>query len=948
MQKLYLCLLIFLISISSGAYAQISVNMISPAAPYIVDTTVNLELSVTSTYSVASVKGTVSGRQTTLTYTSPRYYGRINIADLPFDTLLLTVTVTDVLGNIKDTSINIIHDSPPAVAIDSLLYFGVARPNLHLKASVSDNDSITSITLNSYYFHYPLRGNTIDTVLNLLGGQVIDGSEVLLWLTVTDNRNQTTTREFTVYVESSPYLEPVFTSPYRGKIVDYKYNKVLINDVDSLQHRIIDIQTKAMSEIPVHKPLLDQEAFLTPYGAFFATETPSSFYPENVFEFHNGAIRFQEIREDFAPGGKLTVAGNYAILYTHSPVYPFLDSIAIRDLSTGLNRNVVYYDFSFSALLADNGMAFLFSSGSYSYYAPQNILNSTAYQFSSPLFHTDGNRLLFGATNPANPGGNYEWGRLYLDDSTQTPLVLITNYLSTRKKTNPKVNNGYVAYVRGDSLLIDTHVYLRDTAGNEQQKTFWAKSNFVTEKIKALDSTGNFIFAEASYGPTLTPERGYYYAGPNGAAIKLTDYVVYNQKLGSDNVGEGNDVFIENGQFFIAIGNTLFRVNPNAQSTLNSFPVAMKQDSVYKFTTEKFSSNYIGTGALANVKIIAGPSHGVLTISGHTIGADSVIAADRLSLLRYTPAVGYIGADTVVWNASSDGSTYAANNALITFNITEADALPVPLITGVSTQYCGNAPMVTAKILNPPASGVTITATMDSRALRVLVDSSVRFKPDTLAGGTHQLKVSFSNALDTTSTIINFTVLPVTVPDLTLTANRTTVNTAADTVIITAQVPVGYKNALYTFAWDRNFTNLLQWESVNNIVTIAPDAFAVGNNTVYAKVSTGNTCSSAITATDSIVITRSIVTAVPDVDVPGKMIIAYPNPFNGPVTIKGFQVTKQYTLSLYDMQGKLILKKRVYQQDKTEINVQGRGNYILQINDDTKKRLLGSLQIIRI
>jgi hypothetical protein len=957
MNKFYTCLLLLLTSIGLNSYAQISINVVSPAAPYIVDTAVNVEVAVTSNYSVASVKGTVSGRQTTLTYTSPRYYGSINVADLPVDTLLLTITVTDVLGNVKDTSLNVIHDSPPALVTDSTLPYAVATPTLHIKASATDNDQITSMILRvnvEDFLHsskFVFNGNSIDTTINLLGGSIIDGTETSVVITATDSRNQQTTKQFRVYVESSPYLERVYTSPYRGKIIDYKYNKVLISDEDSLQHRIVDVQTKAMSAIPVHKPLLDQEAFLTPYGAFFATAQPDYPEPGNVFEFYNGAIRFQEIREDDGDlNRKLVVGGNYAVLNRHFPGGrdPDTDSIVIRDLSTGINRNVLYYYYHYSALLADNGMALLHSGGAYSYNAPQNQLNSTAYQFSSSLYDTDGNYVLYGASNPANPGGNYEWGRLYLEDSTLASPVLLTNYMSTTKKNNPKVNNGYVAYVKADSLSTDSHVFLRDPAGNEQQKTFWGTRNLLVEKIKVLDSTGNFIFAEAIINPTLTPERGYYLAGPNRAATKLTDYYFINYAQGSDNVGERNDVFVENGQFFIAIGNTLFRVNPNAEASLISFPVAMKQDSVYKFTTENFSTNYTGTAPLANVKIISGPSHGVLSISGHPVGADTVIVAGRLTLLRYTPAPGYTGADTVVWNASSDGSTYAANNALITFSISGTDSLPVPRVSGVSTQYCGNAAMVTAKILNPPASGVTITATMDGRALRVLTDSSVRFKPDTLAGGMHQLKVSYSNAVDTTSTTISFTVLPVTIPDLALTANITTVNTPSDTVIITAQVPVGYKNALYTFAWDPNFTNLIQWESVNNMVTIAPDAFAVGNNKVYGKVRTGNACSSSITATDSIVIVRSIVTAVPDTDVPGKMISAYPNPFNGPVTIKGFQVSKQYTLSLYDMQGKLILKKRVYQQSKAEINVQGRGNYILQINDDTKKRLLGSLQIIRI
>jgi hypothetical protein len=556
---------------------------------------------------------------------------------------------------------------------------------------------------------------------------------------------------------------------------------------------------------------------------------------------------------------------------------------------------------------------------------------------------TDGRELLYTSVEIDEYGNVTTSDSLFKTTNNLTSGSVISKLLFDPESTHPMLNNGYAAYVRyDDSVKIDKHLYLWDSTGHIQQKTFWTNQSGIIDKIKVLDSAGNFIFGQVRLDYTNTGD-GYYYAGNDGSLLKLTDYIPFY------GLGEPNDVYLENGQYYIAIGNALFKVHVTPQEAVTSFTVNMKLDSVHTFTKQEFEVNYNSATPLVNVKIVTVPSHGVLTVNGRTITANNIVVADSIRWLKYTPVADYIGLDTASWNASSNGSTYTGNNALITFNITENDSLPVPIVTGIYSQYCGNTIQASGMVVNPPASGVNILITLDdSQVLSLRPNGEFVFNPSILVGGAHQIKVRYANAADTTSTTISFTLLPITIPDLTLTANITTINTAADTVIITAGIPGGYKNPLYSFAWDRNFNNLIQWESVNNVVTIPPDAFATGNNRVYGKVLTGNGCASSVTAIDSITIVRSIVTAVPDVDVPGKMILAYPNPFNGPVTIKGFQVGKQYTLSLYDMQGKLILKKRVYQQDKTEINIQNRGNYILQINDDTKKRLLGSLQIIRI
>lgn len=112
---------------------------------------------------------------------------------------------------------------------------------------------------------------------------------------------------------------------------------------------------------------------------------------------------------------------------------------------------------------------------------------------------------------------------------------------------------------------------------------------------------------------------------------------------------------------------------------------------------------------------------------------------------------------------------------------------------------------------------------------------------------------------------------------------------------------------------------------------------------------TSENCYTAQENIDSITICRDVSTGITDTDNPGQVITVYPNPVKGPITIKGLSTSKTYIFTIVNLQGQVVLTKRVANQSTaniTEFNGAA-GTYWLKISDEKNSRTLGSLQLIR-
>ena len=331
---------------------------------------------------------------------------------------------------------------------------------------------------------------------------------------------------------------------------------------------------------------------------------------------------------------------------------------------------------------------------------------------------------------------------------------------------------------------------------------------------------------------------------------------------------------------------------------------------------------------------------------------NTALQTSSLQYLTYTPDSSYTGTDTIRW-VPYNGIEYTTDTAAIFIHVTDSlVTVPQPVVTGLSSNYCAAADSQHVKIANLPAigSGIAVEVLLDStRVLAVAADSTFAINPGVLSTGRHNISVIFSYDTIQKRLPLSFMVMPAVTPSLDVMVNVNPITTDSVPVIITAtNVTGGGKQPLYTFAWDRNFINQLQLESNNNSVTVDPAEFKLGANVVYARVRTSDQCYTSQTGIDSITINKTNITAVVDVNNPGQPVIIYPNPFREQISVNGLQATRAYILSLYDIQGKLLLHQRVVNKTKTEIRPPAASGsiYILRIYDEKPQKLIGSLKLV--
>src|SRR5262249_52079823 len=150
----------------------------------------------------------------------------------------------------------------------------------------------------------------------------------------------------------------------------------------------------------------------------------------------------------------------------------------------------------------------------------------------------------------------------------------------------------------------------------------------------------------------------------------------------------------------------------------------------------------------------------------------------------------------------------------------------------------------------------------------------------------------------------------------------------------------GGSNPLYLFARGRGLDTVLQAEGAQNTLTIDPSTLRIGNNEIYVRMKTSDTCYTQQTGIDSILLTRSTVTGITDVEFPGQVINATPNPFNDLLIVTGLQTIKTYSLSLVNASGQTIMTQRVEGQSSyiMHLAIPAKGMYYLRVFDETRHR----------
>ncbi|MGB8193864.1 MAG: hypothetical protein WCF67_18170, partial [Chitinophagaceae bacterium] len=150
---------------------------------------------------------------------------------------------------------------------------------------------------------------------------------------------------------------------------------------------------------------------------------------------------------------------------------------------------------------------------------------------------------------------------------------------------------------------------------------------------------------------------------------------------------------------------------------------------------------------------------------------------------------------------------------------------PSPQVSGLLNGYCSNQGVQKGRINNLPAAGdgISVSVTLSATALPVAADSTFSFNVSTFAAGVHTLQVIFANSTGADTLRMNVVINPAVTPDVNVSANISNVINLIDPVVITAvNAAGGGANPLYTFGKDRNFANVLQAESNNNVLNVLP------------------------------------------------------------------------------------------------------------------------------
>jgi len=273
---------------------------------------------------------------------------------------------------------------------------------------------------------------------------------------------------------------------------------------------------------------------------------------------------------------------------------------------------------------------------------------------------------------------------------------------------------------------------------------------------------------------------------------------------------------------------------------------------------------------------------------------------------------------------------------------------PKPVANTIATSYCATASQQTIALANLPTAA-SAWVKLNGTALALTAGNQFTMTPAQLAQTKYSVKIGYSNAAGESSAVYPFTITPASTPVVTLSADKTTLTSASDEIRLSAVARGGGGTTpLYTFAKDRAFAGILQAESPANTFNVQSSDLAIGDNWLYVRMKTSDTCFTRATAVDSIKLSRTASTiGITDPDNPGIMIIGYPIPFTRQITLTGLSDAKTYAIVIYNSTGVQLQSLVITGAQNAIINTNAwsAGSYWISITDTKRNRRLGTLHV---
>jgi hypothetical protein len=180
-------------------FAPIKVTFTSPAfnakVPGVpVKDSLTVQVRVVGYYEIASVTGDIHGRPITFSRpaTGLTWSGTVYLVGLPHETLLITVTATDVRGNAVVSTQPVIYDTPPVVTVTLPEDNSVASPTIQYSATCQDDNPGCTLTFRTYAEPRAIFATGTGSISGTISLAAYQGRRIETWFEAVDSRGQPT------------------------------------------------------------------------------------------------------------------------------------------------------------------------------------------------------------------------------------------------------------------------------------------------------------------------------------------------------------------------------------------------------------------------------------------------------------------------------------------------------------------------------------------------------------------------------------------------------------------------------------------------------------------------------------------------------------------------------------------------------------------------------------
>ncbi len=502
----------------------VTVKISAPTIGLKVDDPLSIKAILTSNLEITNATAEVEGRIVPLVFSTSGYWtNSISMAGLPRGSHTVVVSATDHGGTTGQASAQFVYDQRPVLTVSSPLKFSVARPDIHVVASCTDDDPVgctIKVSIQSQGGdQLQLLGtgtNSFDQTLSLAA---LEGRPMDLLIEARDSAGQRSSNVVTlrIFVESSPRLVEVETLP--GAIWQATTNRILYAEDlgDRRTLKIRDRATKADTVVMDIAGDYPSYGFLSPKGAIFVEQAGSS-TSARIFDFSDGQL--VDLTSPKLLTSSLVAKGSHAIWHDTS-------ALVERDLESGINRTISVVAHNDDNDVSTNGdvvystydnKVWRDSAGSVEQLSPDD-----ASQYGGVV--ADGVSALF----------QKQLGGLILYGGTNQVEILPVGTRFIYPGSDFQLNNGWIAY-NGYGTGGILQLFERSPLGVAQRITYFGTSSH----LSALAPDGQIAFTVGNNDRYL------------GGADRPSD------KIGSS-LGT---VFWQEGKWYIALGRVLFEVIP--------------------------------------------------------------------------------------------------------------------------------------------------------------------------------------------------------------------------------------------------------------------------------------------------------------------------------------------------------------------------------------------------